>query len=101
MPTEEQINQWKQQYSEVYCIIVGEKSYYLRKPNRAEYKRFIDTVTRSTYDAALTLALACLLDPSKEEFMSEMEINPGLHLQISAELQERIGGSQAVSSKNL
>jgi hypothetical protein len=101
MPTEEQINQWKQQYSEVYCIIVGEKSYHLRKPSRAEYKRFIDTVTRSTYDAALTLTLACLLDPPKEEFMSEMEINPGLHLQISAELQDRIGGGQAVSSKNL
>ena len=101
MPTEEQIKEWKERHGEVLCITAGDKDYYLRKPVRAEYKRFIDTLPQSAYDASLTLVAACLLSPSREELMQDINLNPGLHLLLSGELQNAAGGSLAVSSKKL
>lgn len=101
MPTEEQIKQWKEQHGNVYCITVGEKEYYLRKYTRPEHTRFIDTLSQSLSGASRTLVAACLLDPNPQELKQELEINPGLHLQIAGELQLVVGGNQVVSSKNL
>lgn len=102
MPTEEQIKQWKEKHkSGIIVITVGEKDYYFKTPGRGEIKRLTDTGARSAYDATLTFVTACLLEPSREEFVKDCRENENLHLLLSEELQKNVGGNQAVSSKKL
>lgn len=100
-PSEEQLNAWKQQHGEVIEVTVDERSFYARKPTRSEYKRFIDTMGRSLYDASLQLVLDCLLQPSAKELMVLLDENPNLHIQIVGELQTKFGANVPVSSKKL
>jgi len=101
MPTEEQIQRWKEEHGGVICSTVGEKDYYLRRPTRAEYKRLIDTSQKSVYDASYTLVISCLLDPDPKEIGDDCKDNPNLHIFLSAELQDQFGGNLGVSSKKL
>jgi len=100
-PTEEQLNAWKQQHGEILQVTVGSNLFYLRKPNRPEYRRFVDTMSRSLYDAGLQLVVDCLLHPSVNEFMALLEANPNLHMQVAGELQTKFGADVPVGSKKL
>lgn len=102
-PTAEQIEQWKKQHGELIDVYVSEtgKSYILRKPTRQEYKRFIDTVQRSTSDASMTLVLDCLVAPDRKSFTEDCAENMSLHLSLLGELQEKFGGSLTATSKKL
>ena len=102
-PTTEQIEQWKKQYGGVIDVYIPEtdKHYILRKPTRQEYKRFIDTVQRSTSEASMTLVLDCLVGPDRDSLVKDCAENMSLHLTLLGELQEKFGGNLTATSKKL
>lgn len=100
-PSEEQLKTWKQQHGEVMEVTAGPQAFHLRKPKRPEYRRFIDTMGRSLYDASLQLVLDCLLHPSGKELMVLLDEYPNLHIQIVGELQTKLAADVPVSSKKL
>jgi len=101
MPTPEQIQQWKDQYKEVYLVTVEGKEFYFRHLTRSEYKRHLDTVRKSTYDSSYTLLITCLLEPSPAEMNVLIEQKPGLVITIINELQEPFGITEDASLKKL
>lgn len=102
-PTPQQIEEWKKEHGELIDVYVSEtgKSYILRKPTRQEYKRFIDTVQRSTSEASMTLVLDCLVAPDRKSFTDDCAENMSLHLTLLGELQEKFGGNLTATSKKL
>ena len=100
-PTAEQIEQWKKEHGGMICVTAEDKDYYLRKPNRPEYKRFLDTVQRSVSDASLTLVSSCLMHPDQQSLRTDCIAQPSLHMALVGELQDQFGGNLTATSKKL
>jgi hypothetical protein len=107
MPNEDKIQEWKQQYGEVYEIAsdvddAGEPmTFYFRKPGWADLSRFAREVAKDMLKATNNLVFGCLLHPSPDVLRKQVEEKPGLILALGAELQKIIGANQDFLSRKL
>ena len=103
---QETIDQWKQQYEEVYEMTGELEDYseikvYFRKPKRADSSRLIKETMKDPERAVNNLVFSCLLYPAPDDLKKEIEKKPGLILVLGNELQKLIGSNIDFLSKKL
>jgi hypothetical protein len=59
--TEKQINEWKEQYGDIYELPVEDKTVYLRQPKMVDYKRAFTAMQKNGELAFNEEMLACLI----------------------------------------
>lgn len=105
--TRPQIEQWKQQYGDVYEIAddgFGETeplTFIFRRPGRPQLSRFTKEAMKDAYKAMHNLVYGCLLYPSEERVKQLFEDKPGLAIAVGNELQRIVGTNQDFLSKKL
>jgi len=106
----EQIEQWKKEYGDVYQLtgdvdteedLGASQVFYFRKPGRKDLSRFVKEMAKDMYKATNNLVYGCLLYPSADVVRKMAEEKPGLILALGGELQKIIGSSQDFLSKKL
>lgn len=106
---QEKINDWKEQYGEIYEIAADvefeqnseQMIFIFRKPNRQHLSRYIKTAMKNAYKAMHTLVFDTLLYPDKDKVSKMVEEKPGLIISLGNELQDIIGVNQDFFSKKL
>lgn len=80
----------------VFTLVRGEVTIALRKPTRAEYRRFVMKLQDKTelYDANEELVRACVLEPSGAALEAILDEWPGLVTDVGGELL-MLAGMQA------
>jgi hypothetical protein len=101
-----QIEQWKQQYGDVYEIrddgFDGEQLlFYFRKPGRPQLSRFTKEAMKDAFKAVNNLVFGCLLHPSEEVVRRLFDEKPGLAIAVGNELQRIVGTNQDFLSRKL
>ncbi|MCR4442965.1 MAG: hypothetical protein QHH10_12090 [Peptococcaceae bacterium] len=97
----EQIQQWKNQYGEVYKIEsepdgVDDKPlvFYFKKPNRQHFSRFIKDSMKDAFKAMNTMVMDLVLYPSSDKVTELFQEKPGLVVAVGSELTKIVGVSQ-------
>jgi hypothetical protein len=102
--TEAKIQELKTQFADLVCVKSPAGSELVfRKPKRLEFDQWFDNRDKGT-TAALSLARQCLVYPSAEEFMAELEACPFLLMCKSGvvdSITDLAGADGEVSSKKL
>lgn len=97
------IERLKAEGHEVYILTAEESGLQVavKKPGRAEYRRFkdqrVDPGKRTV--ATENLFLACLLHPSKEEFQKILADAPALADAFGETILDKLGGAEEASVK--
>jgi len=105
--SQSQIEQWKQQYGDVYEIKDDGFSedemptFYFRRPGRPQLSRFTKEAMKDAYKAMHNMVYGCLLYPSEERVKQLFEDRPGLAIAVGNELQRIVGTNQDFLSKKL
>lgn len=71
--TEKQINDWKEQYGEVYELPVEDKTAYLRNPKMVDYKRAFTAMQKTGDLGFAEELLACIMIGGDEEIRTNDE----------------------------
>lgn len=106
-PTEEQLENWKSQYGDVYELTGetedGSQSYYFifRKPGRAALSRFAKQVMSDALKAMQNLVFDCLLYPDQDAVRKLFDEKPGMAISVGSELQKIVGTNQDFFVKRL
>lgn len=92
--TEEQINDWKKKYGNVYQLEVDGKSCYLRQPDRK-----IIAMARTMSEGDYISAQEIILDACWLEGDEEIKTNDTLFLNIASKLEGLIEAKESVLKK--
>ncbi|MDK2903504.1 MAG: hypothetical protein PWQ93_1423 [Clostridiales bacterium] len=104
---DERIEQWKQQYGEVYAVTPDQEddekivTFYFKKPKRQHIAKFAKDIMNDAYKAMYNLISECVIYPDIEAVNSMFEEKPGLVIAIGGELQKIIGTNQNFTTKKL
>ena len=103
-PSEEQIEQWKSQFGEVYQLTSEDDEllvFYFRKPDRTHLSHFAKKAMGDTLKALHTLIKDTLLYPSHEVVSKLFAEKPGMVIPLGSELQTIVGTNQDFLAKKL
>lgn len=96
--SEDKIQEWKNQYGDVYEIKDDELNegnplpeLYFKKPARANLSRLAKEMMKDTYKAVNNLVFGCLLHPAPEVVKKVFDEEPGVAIKVAGKLQEIIG----------
>lgn len=92
--TPEQIQEWKQKYSDVFSITVEDKICYLKSPDRKTLSFASSVATKDPLKFNEILLKGCWLDGD-----SEIQTNDSLFLSASSKLAEIIEVKEATLEK--
>lgn len=99
--TEEQIQQWKSQYGEVYKVEselenADEKPliFYFKKPKRQHFSRFIKDSMKDAFKGMNTMVMDLVLYPAPDKVTEIFQEKPGLVVAVGSELTKIVGVSQ-------
>lgn len=106
--SEEKIQEWKNQYGDVYEIKDDELNegkalpeMYFKKPERKDLSRLAKEMMKDSFKAVNNLVFGCLLHPAAEVVKKSFDEEPGCAIRVAGKLQEVIGLDRDFTVKKL
>lgn len=104
----DKIQELKEKYGKVYAITIevetedaDEITFHFKKPTGRDYDRFIKEASKKPSQAFKNIAISCVVDEDKEEYLNTAEELPGIHSSFAQQLLKLLGVSDNVNFKRL